>query len=116
MPDAVLMPAPPSTNRRACASMKPARRAAASASAADASGTAFMRAFSRVPRADAAVAGMLCARSTSRVQTDGETVFLLLGDERRKDHHAAAERVQLPRARHAHADPHAAARYARGRR
>src|ERR1044072_5093507 len=41
---------------------------------------------------------------------DGQALFLLFGDERRKDDDAAAERVQLPRARHAHADPDAGAR------
>ena len=40
--------------------------------------------------------------------THGQALFLLLGDERREDHHAAAIRAQLPRARHARAHPHPA--------
>ena len=46
---------------------------------------------------------------TREILISGQALFLLFGDERRQDHHPAAVRAQLPRARHAGGDPDPAA-------
>src|SRR3982750_4056233 len=100
MPEPVLQPAPVSTKSRGCASMKRARAAAS------------LRSDENVP----GIIKVVTVRRAPIGRSDGQALFLLLGDERRKDHDAVAERLQLSRARHAHADPDARARSSRRRR
>ena len=75
---------------------------------------AFLRARGGVGRGRAAGLSArgdaLPCRSVFAAVHHGQALFLLFGDERRQDHDAPAERVQLPRAWHAYADPHARAR------